>query len=79
MLKKKIKVGNNVKINFIKDRPGHDIRYAINSNKIKKELKWKQRVNFNDGLTNTFLWYQNNKKYYLNLNKKDITKRLGKK
>jgi len=79
IVKKKIKVGNNVKINFIKDRPGHDIRYAINSNKIKKELKWKQRVNFNDGLTNTFLWYQNNKKYYLNLNKKDITKRLGKK
>ncbi len=79
IVKKKIKVGNNVKINFIKDRPGHDIRYAINSNKIKKELKWKQRVNFNDGLANTFLWYQNNKKYYLNLNKKDITKRLGKK
>ena len=79
IVKKKIKVGNNVKINFIKDRPGHDIRYAINSNKIKKELKWKPRVNFNDGLTNTFLWYQNNQKYYLDLNKKDITKRLGKK
>ena len=33
---KKIKIGNNVKIKFVKDRPGHDLRYALNSNKIKK-------------------------------------------
>ena len=35
---KKIKIGNNVKIKFVKDRPGHDLRYALNSNKIKKKL-----------------------------------------
>ena len=44
-----IKVGKNVKINFIKDRPGHDIRYALNSNKIKRELKWKPITNFKTG------------------------------
>ena len=37
--KKKIKLGNNVKIIFVQDRPGHDMRYAINSNKIKKKFK----------------------------------------
>ena len=37
--KKKLKIGKNVKIKFVKDRPGHDIRYALNSNKIKKKLK----------------------------------------
>ena len=36
-----ITLGKRVKINFVKDRPGHDIRYALNSNKIKKKLKWK--------------------------------------
>ena len=35
--KKLVKIGNKVKINFVKDRPGHDIRYALNSNKIKKK------------------------------------------
>ena len=38
--KKVIKLGNKVKIKFIKDRPGHDMRYALNSNKIKSELRW---------------------------------------
>ena len=41
--KHKIKVGKNVKINFIKDRPGHDIRYAIDSNKLKKNLNGSQK------------------------------------
>ena len=75
--KKKINLGKNVKIKFVKDRPGHDMRYAINSNKIKKELKWKPKVNFMIGLEKTFDWYKNNQKYYSNLNKKDILKRLG--
>ena len=75
--KKKINLGKNVKIKFVKDRPGHDMRYAINSNKIKNELKWKPKVNFMDGLEKTFDWYKDNQKYYSNLNKKDILKRLG--
>ena len=75
--KKIVKVGNNVKINFIKDRPGHDIRYALNSNKIIKNLGWKPKVHFMEGIKLTFEWYSKNKSYYKNLSKKDIIKRLG--
>ncbi len=77
--KKKIIIGKNVKINFVKDRPGHDVRYALNSSKIKKELNWKPKVNFSEGIKLTFDWYNNNKMYYNSLKKKDIHKRLGNK
>ena len=72
-----IAIGNRVKIKFIADRPGHDQRYALNSNKIKKKLKWKPQIKFDNGLKETFLWYLNNNKYYSSLTKKDIVKRLG--
>jgi len=72
------KLGDNVKIKFVKDRPGHDIRYALNSNKIIKELKWSPRINFEKGIKMTFDWYNNNRDYYKNLSKKDIITRLGK-
>ena len=75
--KNKIKTGNKVKIAFVKDRPGHDMRYAIDSKKIKNKLKWKPKTNFLKGLEKTFEWYFNNQKYYSKLNKKDITKRIG--
>ena len=74
---KEIKLGNNVKLIFVKDRPGHDFRYALNSNKIKKELKWKPNTNFKNGLQQTLDWYKNNKNYFKHLSKKDIVKRLG--
>ena len=77
--KNKINIGKNVKINFVKDRPGHDVRYALNSNKIKKELNWKPKTNFSEGIKLTFDWYCNNKMYYNSLKKKDIHKRLGNK
>ena len=76
---KKIKLGKNVKIKFVKDRPGHDLRYAINSNKLRKELKWNPKTKINNGLEKTFDWYINNSEYFSKLNKKDITSRLGKK
>ena len=76
--KKLFKIGNKVKINFIKDRPGHDLRYALNSNKIKKNLNWYPKTNFSEGIKLTFNWYLNNKKYYKSLSKKDINNRLGK-
>ncbi len=76
--KKTIKVGKKVRIKFIKDRPGHDKRYALNSKKIIKELNWMPKTNFNKGLTLTFEWYKDNKNYYKYLKKKDITQRLGK-
>ena len=75
--KKLVKVGKNVKINFVKDRPGHDIRYALNSNKIIKKLGWKPKVNFQEGIKLTFEWYNKNKSYYKNLSRRDIVKRLG--
>ena len=74
---KLVKIGNNVEINFVKDRPGHDIRYALDSNKIIKTLGWKPKVHFSEGIKLTFEWYNKNKSYYKNLSKKDIIKRLG--
>ena len=72
-----IAIGQRVKIKYIADRPGHDQRYALNSNKIKKKLKWEPQIKFDNGLKETFLWYLNNNKYYSSLTKKDIVKRLG--
>ena len=59
-----IKLGQKVKINFVKDRPGHDLRYALNINKIKKELKWYPDTSFKEGIKLTFDWYRKNKEYY---------------
>lgn len=44
-------------ISFVDDRPGHDLRYAINSDKIKKELNWKASEDFESGLRKTVEWY----------------------
>ena len=73
----KFNVGRNVKIKYVKDRPGHDIRYALNSNKLIKNLKWKPKTNIINGLKKTFDWYLKNPEYYLSLKKRDITARLG--
>ena len=75
--KKKLKLSRKIKIKFVKDRPGHDFRYALDSKKILKKLKWKSKINLKKGLENTFNWYFKNMKYYTTLKKKDITKRLG--
>ena len=48
---------------FVKDRPGHDRRYAINCDKIKKELGWKQSVSFDEGLSKTVDWYLGNSEW----------------
>tara|TARA_B110000495_G_scaffold154430_1_gene137600 strand:+ start:268 stop:1287 length:1020 start_codon:yes stop_codon:yes gene_type:complete len=72
-----IELGKKVKIKFVKDRPGHDIRYALNSSKLKKDLGWQVKTNLTDGLKKTFFWYLNNKKYYQSISKNDIVKRLG--
>ena len=76
--RKKYKIGKGVKILFVKDRPGHDIRYALNSNKIKKELSWHPKTSFTKGIDLTIDWYLNNRDYYKKLSKKDM-KRLGNK
>ena len=76
--RKIINIGKKVKILFVKDRPGHDVRYALNSNKIKKKLNWYPKTNFKKGIELTFKWYKNNRSYYKSLSKKDIINRLGK-
>ncbi|MCX7787887.1 MAG: dTDP-glucose 4,6-dehydratase [Spirochaetes bacterium] len=48
-------------ITFVKDRPGHDRRYAIDCTKIKRELGWKQSVSFEEGLRRTVRWYLENR------------------
>ncbi len=47
-------------IEFVTDRPGHDLRYAIDSSKIERELGWQRVYNFEDGLKQTIKWYQDN-------------------
>jgi dTDP-glucose 4,6-dehydratase len=47
-------------ISYVKDRPGHDLRYAIDATKINKELGWKPSVTFEEGLSATIDWYLNN-------------------
>ncbi len=77
--KKYLPLGKRVKIKYIKDRPGHDTRYALNSNKIKQKLKWSSKINIKNGLEKTFKWYFTNQEYFKHLKKKDIIKRLGNK
>jgi dTDP-glucose 4,6-dehydratase len=76
--KKVINLSDKIKINFVKDRPGHDLRYALNSSKIKTELNWSPKIDFKKGIKLTLDWYKNNKNYYRLLSKKDIIMRLGK-
>ena len=67
----------NIKIKFVKDRPGHDLRYALNINKIKKEIKWRSKTNFDNGLSITIKWYLNNPKFMKSFLKKISYKRIG--
>ncbi len=66
-------------VSFVKDRPGHDYRYALNSNKIIKELKWQPRSNFKDALSNTLDWYLENLDWCdkIAIKSKYIGQRLG--
>ena len=85
MAKKLLRIAKNkslilkkkTKIKFVKDRPGHDFRYALNSNKILKKLKWKARVPLQVGLARTFGWYVKNKSFFKNVSKKLYINRLG--
>lgn len=70
-------------IEYVKDRPGHDRRYAMNFSKAKKELGWEPRTNFEDGMKKTVEWYKNNMEWwkkiksgeYLNYYKKQYINR----
>ncbi|QEX17931.1 dTDP-glucose 4,6-dehydratase [Hypericibacter terrae] len=51
-------------IEFVSDRPGHDMRYAIDATKIKQELGWRARENFDSGLEKTVRWYLDNRRWW---------------
>jgi len=65
-------------ITFVKDRPGHDRRYAINCDKIKRELGWKQKFNFEKGLDMTIRWYIGNKDWVDRIRSGEYSKWLEK-
>jgi dTDP-glucose 4,6-dehydratase len=50
-------------ITYVKDRPGHDKRYAIDSSKTNSQLGWKAAIKFEQGMKNTIDWYLQNKKW----------------
>ncbi len=54
-------------ITFVEDRPGHDLRYAINSTKVEKELNWNRTYNFDDGIKETVNWYLSNESWINNI------------
>ena len=58
-------------ITFVKDRPGHDLRYAIDATKINKELGWKPSVTFEEGLSITIDWFLANQKWLDNVTSGD--------
>lgn len=65
------------KIKYVTDRPGHDVRYALNSNKIKRLLNWKKKYKIQNGLSNTIEWYLNNVNWVKKIQSKNYKKRLG--
>ena len=62
------KVGTSEQlISYVKDRPGHDLRYAIDASKINTELGWKPSVTFEEGLERTVTWYLANQTWLNNI------------
>ncbi|MGL5717108.1 MAG: dTDP-glucose 4,6-dehydratase [Paraclostridium sp.] len=58
-------------ITYVKDRPGHDLRYAIDASKLENELGWKAKYNFDEGISETVQWYLDNKLWWENILSKD--------
>lgn len=66
-------LGKSVKlIKYVSDRPGHDFRYSLNSSKIQRELGWRPRHTFEEGLDVTITWYLNNKEWWQRISDKQI-------
>ena len=71
---KPINTGGNIQnyselISYVKDRDGHDRRYAINPNKLKNEINWRPKENFSSGLRKTVEWYLSNQEWVKNIEK----------
>ena len=65
-------------IRYVKDRPGHDMRYAIDPTKLENELGWKPEYNFDTGIRQTIEWYLNNKEWWQNIISGEYTKYFDK-
>ena len=70
-------IGKKVKIKFVKDRPGHDLLYSLNSSKIRKKIGWRPKLTLSAGILSTIEWYIKNSKFYNLKQKKHFLKRLG--
>ena len=75
--KGKTELKKNNFINFIKDRPGHDLRYALNSNLFYKKTNFKIKNNFDLNLKKTINWYLENDKWVKFAKNKHINRRIG--
>ncbi len=66
------------KIAFVKDRPGHDYRYAIDASKIKTDLGWSAKIKFSDGISKTIKWFVDNEEWWMKIyNNNYKQERLG--
>ncbi len=72
IVKKIIKLlgASEEQVEYVKDRPGHDRRYALDSQKIREELGWQPKYNFDDALASTVKWYQDNVSWWKKLKDK---------
>jgi len=75
--KNKTKLKNNNYYKFVKDRPGHDLRYALNSSRFYKKSNFKIKNKIDKGLSKTIGWYLNNKKWVKYMKNKYRSKRIG--
>jgi dTDP-glucose 4,6-dehydratase len=79
IMDRKLKKGSSkTLISFVKDRPGHDFRYAIDASKINKELGWSPSVTFEEGLELTVDWYLSNNQWLKNITTGDYKDYLNK-
>tara|TARA_B100000029_G_scaffold385667_1_gene381367 strand:+ start:496 stop:1542 length:1047 start_codon:yes stop_codon:yes gene_type:complete len=69
----RVKRKNNLRyldlLEFVKDRPGHDFRYAIDNTKIKEHIGWNPSISFEEGILRTIDWYLDNQDWFINKNK----------
>ena len=75
--KKKTKLNNKNYFHFVKDRPGHDLRYALDSSLFNKSFSFNIKNSLDEGLFKTVNWYLNNKKWTQSMRKKFVNRRIG--